>query len=563
MAGVIEMTARRPSLSPLLTRMRGRSPGLADGLLGGVFAAGLGLGALAVLVMVLWISSPYPDSGPGGALHIAAALWVLAHGAELVRTDTLSGVSAPVGVTPLLLLALPVWLVHRAARDATEGREEGAPLLPARTAWAGVVLGYLAVGAPAVLYAAGGELRPSWVGAGVCVPLVAVVAAGSGVWSAYGCPGRPVERVLRRVLPVGVRRLLLCPGGRLGVAARAAAAGATVLVGGGALLVAVSLVWHGEVARGSFLQLTEAWSGRFAVLLLCAVLVPNAAVWAVAYAVGPGFALGAGHVVGPLAADPAPLLPPFPLLAAVPEAGVGGPVNWVVGVVPVMGGVVVGWFVGRAAEVVGGEGVGARSWRRTAGAAGAAAGVCAGLLAGFAGLAGGPLGGGALARFGPVWWQVGGAVAVWVGVVAVPVAVGVRGWRCRGKSADGGEAAGSGGSEERRRFRGVRWRARGKGAEGREGAERPVVPEPAEAASAGGYAPVLRAYDDDTPYGVVDRDDATLSPYDLLPSSDGPTEPASGARWDDDATRRARWDALTQASTAAESAEPADTPNTL
>lgn len=122
---MIQMTARRLPLSPLLTRMRDRTPGLAASLLGGVLAAGLGLGSFAVLVMVLWISSPYPDSGPGGALHVAAALWLLAHGAEVVRVDTLSGVPAPVGVTPLLLLALPVWLVRRAARDAVEGEAVG------------------------------------------------------------------------------------------------------------------------------------------------------------------------------------------------------------------------------------------------------------------------------------------------------------------------------------------------------------------------------------------------------------------------------------------------------
>ncbi|MBK3638845.1 hypothetical protein JHN52_39640, partial [Streptomyces sp. MBT97] len=120
MTDVTQMTARRLSLSPLLGRMRDRSSGLAAGLLGGALAAGLGLASFAVLVMVLWISSPYPDSGPGGALHVAAALWLLAHGAELVRVDTLSGVPAPVGVTPLLLLALPVWLVWRAGRDAAD-----------------------------------------------------------------------------------------------------------------------------------------------------------------------------------------------------------------------------------------------------------------------------------------------------------------------------------------------------------------------------------------------------------------------------------------------------------
>ncbi|MEU0221965.1 DUF6350 family protein, partial [Streptomyces sp. NPDC006265] len=271
MAGVNEMTARRRSPSPLLTRMRDHSPGLVGGLMGGALAAGLGLASFAVLVMLLWISSPYPDSGPGGAMHVAAALWLLAHGAELVRTDTLSGVPAPLGLPPLLLLALPVWLLHRAGRDAMDGRggdedddydyEEdlGVAVSPAlvspRTAWTGVVLGYLAVAAPTALYAAGGVLRPSWVWTGVCVPLVAVAAAGAGVWSAYGRPGRPLRRLLG-VLPAGVRPLVLGPDGRPGVAARASAAGVAVLLGGGALLVVVSLVGHGTATQASLLRLT-------------------------------------------------------------------------------------------------------------------------------------------------------------------------------------------------------------------------------------------------------------------------------------------------------------------
>lgn len=436
-----QMTARRLSLSPLLSRMRDRSSGLAAGLLGGALAAGLGLGSFAVLVMVLWISSPYPDSGPDGALHVAAALWLLAHGAELVRVDTLSGVPAPVGVTPLLLLALPVWLVRRAARDAVDGGgdDEGAVLGSARTAWAGVVLGYLAVGTGAACYAAtGGALRPSWAWTAVCVPAVAVLAAGAGVWSAHGCPRGPVDSALL-LLPRGVRRLLLEPDGRerLAVAGRAAGAGAAVLFGGGAALVAVSSVWHLGAAREAFLQLTEGWSGRFAVLLLCVALVPNAAVWGAAYALGPGYVLGAGHVVAPLSSDPAPLLPQFPLLAAVPDAGGGTPWNWAVGAVPVIAGVTVGVFVARGA----GAG-GAWSRGRTAGGVVLAGVLCGLLMGGLAGLAGGPLGVSALARFGPVWWQVGGAVLMWTVGVGVPVALVVRGWRRWGAARVGKEGAG-------------------------------------------------------------------------------------------------------------------------
>ncbi|MEU6911979.1 cell division protein PerM [Streptomyces olindensis] len=589
MAGVIEMTARRRPSSPLLSRVRDRTPGLVGGLLGGAVAAGLGLASFAVLVMMLWISSPYPDSGPGGALHVAAALWLLAHGAELVRTDTLSGVPAPVGVTPLLLLALPVWLLHRAARDATDGGpggedddfagnavyendgfgdaaepDDGPPLVPARTAWTGVVLGYLTVAAPAALYAAGGALRPSWVWTGVCVPLVAVVAAGAGVWSAYGRPDGPLRRLLG-VLPAGVRTLLLGPHGRPGVVARAPAAGLAVLVAGGALLVAVSLVGHGTAAQASLLRLTEAWSGRFAVLLLCAALLPNAAVWGAAYALGPGFALGVGHVVSPLSSAPAPFLPPFPLLAAVPEAGEGAPVHWAAGAVPMVAGVVIGWMVAQGAAE--GEDGGTRPgggraavWPagRTARAAGVAALFCAAVLAGLAALAGGPLGVAVLAGFGPVWWQVGAATLAWLALVAVPTAVGVRAWRCRSprseepaigrqreEKAEGTRRGGrlrTGPRRGRGWFRrpgvaGIAGVAGGVGVPGRTGASgyprgeassadektppRPPEPKPDTAGSPDTPASPDRPYvpyapfDHDALYGLGDEDDTGFEPYDF------------------------------------------------
>ncbi|MFF4348071.1 DUF6350 family protein [Streptomyces sp. NPDC001530] len=543
------MTDRRLSLSPLLTRMRDRSPGLAASLLGGALAAGLGLGSFAVLVMVLWISSPYPDSGPGGALHVAAALWLLAHGVELVRTDTLSGQPMPMGVTPLLLLVLTVWLLHRAGRDAAAADSEAAP----RTAWAGVVVGYLSVGAAAALYASGGALRPSWVWTAVCLPLLAAGAAGAGVWTAYGRPRGPLPAWVRRavgVLPLsGVRRFVALSEAEapeasrfLGGVVRAAGGGVAVLVGGGALLVGASLVWHGGTARDSFLQLTEGWSGRFAVLLLCLALVPNAAVWGAAYGLGPGVVLGAGHVAGPLsAASPGPLLPAFPLLAAVP--GAGGPVSWVSGVVPVVAGVTVAWFVVAAAVPGdGGQGV-VWSRGRTVAAVAVAAGVCGVALALLAALAGGPLGVAALAHFGPVWWQVGGAAVVWVGVVGVPVGVGVRGWRARG---DVGTGAGRG------RGRGLGcglggwlgwgfrvpvglWLSRAR----RSGAE--VATGPTGSAGSAGSADGAGA-----PAAVLDsmlEPSEHLEPYDFLPAD------SVGPSWHEDTSREARWAALKEAST--------------
>ncbi|MGW1157285.1 cell division protein PerM [Streptomyces sp. NPDC002519] len=508
MAGVTSWTDRRTPPSPLLTRSRHRWPGLGGSLLDGAVAAVLGLGSLTLLVIVLWISSPFPDDGPGGALRLAASLWLLAHGVLLVRTETLSGMPAPVGVTPLLLTVLPVWLLYRAGRDAVagDGTDDAehaagtadaagdAPLAAARTAWPGVTAGYLGIGAVAALYASGGTLRPSWTWTALCLPLVTVVTAGVGVWTAHGRPGEPVwvRRAFAWLFPAVRRPETPGPadlGGRMWPVAslRAALAGTATLVGGGALLVGVSLVWHGGAAWASFLQLTQGWSGRCGVLLLALALMPNAAVWGAAYALGPGFVLGAGHGVGPLwAGRPPATLPPFPLLAAVPATG-GGPLSWAVGAVPAVAGMTLGWCVARAACR---DRDAAWPAGRTVAATAMAGLVCGALLGGLAEVAGGPLGVAALAHFGPVGWQVGGAAAGWTVGVGMPVALGVRAWRLRGSG------------KPERRGRRVWWP--------RPAGESPVPPAPSVPSPA--VPEPVRAREP----GAVLWEDPDLRPYEVL-----------------------------------------------
>lgn len=400
-------------------------------LVRGATAAGLGLGAFAVLVMVLWISSPYPDSGPGGALHVAAGLWLLAHGTELVRTGPLTaGTPAPVGLVPLLLVVLPAWLAHRAARDALE-TDEGRPLPSWWGALGGVTAGYLLVGAAAVLYAEGGPLPANRFSAALHLPVVTVLSAAAGVWTASGRPFGPLPAWLPERVRMGLVRT------RVGAALRAAAAGTLTLLGGGALLVAASLAWHADAAQDSFLHLAGVWSGRVAVLLLGLALVPNAAVWGAAYGLGPGFAVGTGATATPLALVGDPALPYFPLVAAVPSEGRGTPLNWAAVAVPVVAGAVIAWFTARVAvpresvrQAVARERV-AWSRRETALTALLGALGCGVLTACLAAAAGGPLGTGRLAQFGPVWWLTGAAALGWSAGVGVPMALVVRAWRCR------------------------------------------------------------------------------------------------------------------------------------
>lgn len=428
MARVTQMTARRPSLAPV----RSRSAVLADCVLRGVLAAALGLGSLTVLVMLLWISSPYPDSGPGGALHVTAALWLLAHGTELTRQDTASGVPAPLGVVPMLLVVLPVWLVQRAARDALDPAN-GRPGPSVPGALCAVPGGYLLVAAAVTAYASGGPLSVVPLSALWHLPLVAGAAAAVGVWRARVFPREPFSGWGRmrvpggRVLSADVRRALAH---RVPTALRAGAAGAAVLAGGGALLVGGSLVWHGGAAQESFLRLTGASSGRFTVLLLAVALVPNAALWGASYALGPGFTLGTGSAVTPLMVTGNAALPYFPLLAALPGPGGGSPLNWAVVGVPLAAGAVVGWFVTRVRE------------DDRAGTLGvtvlmvlSAAVVCAAAMAVLAALSGGPLGTGRLTSFGPVWWQTSVATLAWTLGAGLPAALLRRWWALRSSRA--------------------------------------------------------------------------------------------------------------------------------
>ncbi|MBN3931131.1 hypothetical protein IQ279_16080 [Streptomyces verrucosisporus] len=427
-------------------------------------AAGLGLGGIAVLVMLLWITSPHPDDGPGGALRVAADLWLVAHGAPLVRTETLSGSPAPVGLVPLMLCAVPVWLLHRTARGAVRvpasARVPGAVpggvpgCAPGRGAGAGsgagdtgatwratcwIVTGYLLVAAAVTVYAASGPIRVDPLGAALRLPAVVAAAAAAGTWTGLGRPlpeapprlphrMRCMRRMRRTERPVLTRAAA-------SAALRGAAASAAALCAGGALLAAGALLWHVATDRRAAFPAPEQWAptwpGLVAVLLLALALTPNAAVWGAAYGLGPGFTLGGGSAVRPAAVTGLPPLPDFPLLAAVPAEGPGAPVTWAAAlVVPLAGGGFAAWCVARAAVPAAG-GPAALDGRATACAVALAACGCGAAMAVLAACAGGPLGTGALARLGPDWRLTGAAALGWTAGLGTPAALAIRAWRLR------------------------------------------------------------------------------------------------------------------------------------
>ena len=266
-------------------------------------------------------------------------------------------------------------------------------------------------------------------------------------WSAW-CSG-----LSPRSLPIALR-----PAGGAAVAVRAALAGGAALLGTGGLVLLAALLTHLGAAGTTAAQTAPDLAGRLALLLLCAAVLPNAAVWGAAYATGPGFLLGGW--LGPLGgtAPNALAVPAFPLFAALPGPGRSLP-GLLTLVLPLAAGAVVAAIVARAAAPAADpsaddlgpddlspddltangltaddpawDGPGDRRPARwgptaTAGVALTAA-LGTGLLAALcAEASGGSLGLAVLARVGPSPWRTGLAALAWTAAVGVPGAVLLR-----------------------------------------------------------------------------------------------------------------------------------------
>jgi hypothetical protein len=196
--------------------------------------------------------------------------------------------------------------------------------------------------------------------------------------------------------------------------------GAAVAVAGllavGALLVAISAITHSDRIAAVGEALDPDLPGMLALAMAGAALVPNAVVWAASYALGPGFALGAGTSVAPGAVELG-IVPALPALAAVPADA--SPWGWLVLAGPIGVGALTGAGI-RRLSASGRVGMVGEAF----GAAAAAALV----MAGLATLSGGSVGSARMSVVGPVPWEPALATFLVVGIPAVIVAA-LRGRR--------------------------------------------------------------------------------------------------------------------------------------
>jgi len=141
--------------------------------------------------------------------------------------------------------------------------------------------------------------------------------------------------------------------------------------------------------------------------------IPNLVIWAMAWLVGPGFSIGTGSIVSPLATQLGPI-PAIPAFGAIPT----GDLSWAF--LSVLLPIVTGFLVAAVTRPTLVRELGDYATGRWLSLAGVAVGLVSGVILGFlAGLAGGSAGPGRLAHLGPDALSVGLCVALEVAVGAV------------------------------------------------------------------------------------------------------------------------------------------------
>jgi hypothetical protein len=364
------------------------------GSLAALWAVSVGVATLLVVVLVAWSADSRAGSSATEAVRAALQLWLLAH-----RVPLRAG-GGSIAIAPLLLTLAFAFLVARAAAMLARGHD----VQDAR----GIGTVSLAVGLPyagLATFVAAAAHSPA-VSPAPVVALAGGLALGclAGAWGA--ARGAGLVRELWASIPATLR---------IPLGAGAAALGA--LLAGASVALMVALAVHGSEALRAVHTLGGGAVAAVAVVALDIALLPNAAVCALGYLTGPGFAVGSGSAVT-LGTAHAATLPALPLMAAVPAGSAGAGVELVAIVVLVGAGLVAAWFVARAGERL-------LRTMTLAAASGAVAGV---LAAVSAALAGGPAGPGRMAVVGVSPWQLGLVVAGEVAVVACGAA-GLLTWR--------------------------------------------------------------------------------------------------------------------------------------
>jgi hypothetical protein len=363
-----DLLTRAPSLRSRPEPPAGRPLTVSAALAGLGAAVGGLLVSMAVAITGWFLADGGAHGNTRDALRVGADAWLVGHGSHL----TFGGVDYT--VVPLGLTALLAWGAFCAGRWA--GR--ASPPADDREMVVGTGLmacSYVVVAIVTSVLAGTVEVRGSLVLTLLGSVLIAGGFGGAGIVS-----GAARWHVVREQLPGWVWPVV-----------RAALTTVLGFLACSAAVVAVAFALHFGSAASLISRLGLHAGDSVMLIVVSALVAPNAALFGGSYLLGPGFAVGTGTVISPSVVVLGPM-PAFPMLAALPD---DGPTPWyatALMVLPVLVAAVSVGLVQRRHPVL--------AWDLAA-----LRGVGAGVLAGAAaavltGLGGGALGSGRMADVG-------------------------------------------------------------------------------------------------------------------------------------------------------------------
>lgn len=271
----------------------------------------LGLGLPLLVATIGWLATAGWQTGPWSlGLDAASAIWALGLGGGVgltIEPETFPQLQlgAPfsfvVSIAPLAITALVAGL----------GWRSGGRMLDDEQPWLGLaagIVGFAGIAAFSLQFVSLPGLR---------IDVPGAVVTGTLVWAGAVLAGARAWELVPWVRLLGDRADAV-----LGHLTRALRLGAALIAGslglGAALVLLAVLVGYGRVVglmQG--LQL-DVW-GVIAAALAQLAYAPTLVVWAVAWMLGPGVALGTGSLANPGGTEAGPL-PVAPLLGLVPDA---------------------------------------------------------------------------------------------------------------------------------------------------------------------------------------------------------------------------------------------------
>lgn len=298
-------------------------------------------------VLMVWLADGFDELGLVGGFVLSGQVWLLAHLTPLqVTLDAGAGLPETTGtidLVPLGLTLIPFALAWHAGRRIARACWEGQfwqPYLSGLAVYSGA-------GAVAALLFDAGEVSVSPVTAAV-FPLVPV-ALGAFV-GAYRA-SRSLSGLIGVNAAAWVERTSQYSrwaGSYVWAVLRAGFVAAVAGVGIGAGLLAAALFWNWNDVVTVYQRLGTGVPGDTALTGMQLGYLPNLAVYALAWATGAGFDIGTGVRASPLGTESGPV-PMLPALAALPPADLP-PWALVVVVLPVLAGVLAGWWFLREGE---------------------------------------------------------------------------------------------------------------------------------------------------------------------------------------------------------------------